>query len=105
MSVRWPNKDPDEILDYNIDWSRRLEGATISTVSWFIDDENRNTVPVVPVQIVNGIQMVGSTFTQRIATIYLSLGKNNVEYNVTCRVQDNQGRQFDRTARLRVKER
>jgi hypothetical protein len=38
MSFRWPNKDPDETLDYSVDWSRWLNGATISTVVWYVDN-------------------------------------------------------------------
>ena len=30
MAFKWPNKDPDEQLDYSIDWSRYLDTATIS---------------------------------------------------------------------------
>ena len=36
MSFRWPNKDPDEQLDYSVDWSRFLGSATISTVTWSV---------------------------------------------------------------------
>lgn len=33
----WPTKDPDEVLDYDIDWSARLaSGETISTSSWSV---------------------------------------------------------------------
>ena len=36
MSFPWPNKDPDEQLDYSVDWSRFLGSATISTVTWSV---------------------------------------------------------------------
>ena len=38
MSFRWPNKDPDEQLDYSIDWSRFLGSATISSVVWSVNN-------------------------------------------------------------------
>jgi hypothetical protein len=38
VAFRWPNKDPDEILDYSVDWSRYLGSATITNVSWFVDN-------------------------------------------------------------------
>ena len=38
MSFRWPNKDPDETLDYSVDWSRFLDTGTISSCSWFVDN-------------------------------------------------------------------
>ncbi len=31
MALSWPFKDPDEVLDYQIDWTARLAGDTIST--------------------------------------------------------------------------
>ena len=37
MSMKWPNKDPDEVLDYSIDWSRFLGTATIADYTWFVD--------------------------------------------------------------------
>lgn len=40
MSFRWPNKDPDETLDYSVDWSRWLNGATISSVVWYVDNSS-----------------------------------------------------------------
>jgi len=32
----WPNKDPGEILDYDLDWSQRLGSDTIVTSNWAI---------------------------------------------------------------------
>ena len=43
MSFRWPNKDPDEQLDYSVDWSRFLGSATISTVTWSVKSTAYNT--------------------------------------------------------------
>ena len=36
MSYRWPLKDPDETLDYSVDWSRFLGTATISSAVWYV---------------------------------------------------------------------
>ena len=43
MSFTWPNKDPDEQLDYSVDWSRFLDTATISGVEWFVKSNSYNT--------------------------------------------------------------
>ena len=58
MSFRWPNKDPDEQLDYSIDWSRFLGSATISSVVWSVNNasgvatyNNAVTMRVLPVPI------------------------------------------------------
>ncbi len=37
MALTWPNKDPAEVLDYQIDWSARLGTDTISTSTWTIN--------------------------------------------------------------------
>jgi hypothetical protein len=39
MAFKFPDKDPDEKLDYTVDWSRYLdpEGLTISSATWKIE--------------------------------------------------------------------
>tara|TARA_R110002124_G_scaffold144945_1_gene310099 strand:- start:16 stop:567 length:552 start_codon:yes stop_codon:yes gene_type:complete len=66
MSFRWPVKDPDEQLDYSVDWSRFLVGATISSVVWHVKSNTYSTKTVLaagedlttastgPTAIVNG---------------------------------------------------
>jgi len=34
MALKFPDKDPDERLDYTVDWSRYLDTLTISSVQW-----------------------------------------------------------------------
>ena len=46
MSFRWPSKDPDEQLDYSVDWSRWLGTATIPNVGsvvWSVKSSEYNT--------------------------------------------------------------
>ena len=42
MSFRWPSKDPDETLDYSVDWSRFLDTAKINSVIWFVKSNTYN---------------------------------------------------------------
>ena len=37
MSVSHFVKDPDEVLDYSIDWSTWLDSDTISSSSWTVE--------------------------------------------------------------------
>jgi len=39
MAFKFPDKDPDEKLDYTVDWSRYLErdNLTIQSVNWYIE--------------------------------------------------------------------
>jgi hypothetical protein len=104
MSFRWTNKDKDEVLDYSVDWSRWLGAATISTVSWFVDNESGVKTAFTNGTVVNGLQNVTATNTSTIATINLGLGINNVEYKIYCRITDSTGSIAERTVKLRIKE-
>jgi hypothetical protein len=106
MSYRWPNKDPDETLDYSIDWSRFLgAGVTIVSVQWFVDNASGVKTLIGNGQIINSIQNVSQTNTPTVATINIGSGINNVEYKFYCRITDSSGSQAERVVKLRVKER
>jgi len=104
MSFKWPNKDPDEQLDYSVDWSRFLNGATISSITWYVDNASGVKTTLAAGTTVNGIQNVAQTISNGVATINLGLGTNNTEYKFTCRMVDNTGNIAERVIRLRVKE-
>ena len=104
MSFRWPNKDPDEQLDYSVDWSRFLDGATISLITWYVDNASGVKTAIAGGETVNGIQNVAQTISDGVATINLGLGTNNTEYKFTCRMVDSSGNIAERVIRLRVKE-
>lgn len=104
MSYKWPDKDKDEILDYNIDWSRFLGSDTISGVSYFIDDADGLKTAVSAASVVNGLQMVQKTNTNTVSTIRLSLGTNNIRYKVSCQITTASGLQYERSVFVRVRE-
>jgi hypothetical protein len=104
VSFKWANKDPDEILDYSVDWSRFLGTATIGSVSWFVDNTSGVKTAINAGQTVNGIQNVSQTATNTVATINLGLGTLNKEYKFYCRMQDSTGSIAERVIKLRIKE-
>lgn len=104
MSFRWPNKDPDETLDYSVDWSRWLNGATISSVVWSVDNSSGVKTAITSGTTVNGIQNVSQTISGGVATINLGLGTANIEYKFYCTMSDSSGNVAERVIRLRVKE-
>ena len=104
MSFRWPSKDKDEVLDYSVDWSRWLAGATISGITWYVDDATGVKTALTAGQTVNGLQNVSQTISGGVATINLGLGTNNVEYKITCAMTDNTGNLAERVIRLKIKE-
>lgn len=104
MSFKWPSKDPDEILDYSVDWSRALGVATIVSSVWYVDDAAGVKTALVGGAVVNGIQNISQTVAGKVTTIYLGLGTNNVEYKFYCAITDSSGRAFERVVRLKIKE-
>lgn len=122
MSFRWPNKDPDEQLDYSVDWSRFLGSATISSFSWSVKSTLYDTKTVLgegeTLTVASGsattdsIQNVSHTKApvsggsgDKVVTINIGGGQNNVEYTFFCNIQDSTGSQAERSIKLRVKER
>jgi hypothetical protein len=85
--IAWPFKDPDEVLDYEIDWGARIGSDTISTVTW--------TVP-------GGITQTSSALSGAVTTIWLSGGTASTSYSIGCRIATTGGRTFDETATLPV---
>ena len=106
MSFRWPNKDPDETLDYSIDWSRFLgDSITITSVQWYVNNSAGVKTLLAPGETVNGVQNVSQTSTDTVSTINIGSGTNNTEYKFYCRITDSSGSQAERVVKLRIKER
>jgi len=115
MSFRWPTKDPDEQLDYSVDWSRFLDTATISTVQWYVKSSLYNTKTLLGSgqtlttassnATTDSIQNVSQTNTTTVATINIGGGQNNVEYTFFCRMTDNTGSIAERSVKLKLNER
>lgn len=105
MSYKWPNKDPDETLDYSVDWSRWLgSGVTISSVAWFVDNASGAKTSFTAGSTVNGLQNVSVTNTTTVATINLAVGTLNKEYKIYCRITDSSGSVVERVIKLNIKE-
>lgn len=85
---RWPNKDPDDVLDYGIDWTAEIaEGDSIATSEWLPDD---------------GLTAGETGISGTITTVWLSGGQDGRVYRVTNRVTTAAGRRMDRSAALFV---
>lgn len=89
--LKWPDKDPDELLDYELDWSARLDGDTIAESDW-----------VVPDGIVKD-PTKGDTSTATTATIWLSGGELGEQYELTNRIETAAGRIMDQSARIKIR--
>jgi hypothetical protein len=115
MSFRWPNKDPDERLDYSVDWERYLQGATVNEVAWYVSstlydtktriEEGETLTAASGNATTDSIQNVSETNTSTVTTINIGGGQNNVEYTFFCQMRDSTGSLSERSIKLRVKER
>jgi hypothetical protein len=89
----WPDKDPDEVLDYAIDWSPRLvqpNGMTdqIDTSTWILP---------------SGITQTSASISGQLAVVWLSGGSLGDTYTITNRIVTVGGRTMDQSVRLRIK--
>lgn len=100
MSYKWPNKDPQDTLDYTFDWSRLLGATTITNVVWEINDNVISS----PGQTVDSLTSVNTTSSPTSTTILLSGGTVNVTYNISCRITSSSGLVIERSARVSIKE-
>lgn len=79
-------KDPDENLDYSIDWSRLLgTGETITAALWTLQTG-----------IAGGGDQVAGSVTQK----FISGGTAGTTYMVSCRITTSMDRIFDRSFRI-----
>ncbi len=88
--LTWPAKDPDEVLDYQVDWSERLETSeTISTSNFTVATGT----------VVKDSQSVAGGLT----TVWLSGGTLGELCTILNRITTSQGRIYDETVRLRIR--
>lgn len=105
MSLKWPPKDKDEMLDYSIDWSRALEGGeTILSASWYIVDETGSKVAFMLGETIDGLKNQTQSNTATVATIYLNYGTDNKEYTVYCSITTTGARVKERAVKIRIRE-
>ena len=104
MSYKWPDKDPDETIDYSVDWSRFIPNDTLSASTWFVQDAAGAKEQVSNAEVVDGLQFVQSTISGKTATARFALGTNNKQYKVTCQITTGDGLVFERSIFLKIKE-
>ena len=88
MSFNWPAKDPNEILDYSINWVQPLATDTILTSTWTISDPS--------------LVQTTATNTSTLVTIWLSGGTLNQTYAVKNTIVTAGGRTFDQTVNIKI---
>lgn len=106
MSMKWPNKDPNEILDFGIDWSRFLRpGEVITSSTWFIVSDSNEVLSFSPGTTYDTLVNVLSGSDTSVTTITIAGGTNNKQYKLKCRVTLSTDLVADRSILLPIKER
>lgn len=91
MGIKTFLKDPDAVLDYEMDWSDWLvDTDTIVTSTWTAD---------------TGITIDSNTNSTTSATVWLSGGAAGSSYTVTNSIVTDDGRADDRSITIRCSER
>lgn len=96
MAKTWPSKDPNEVLDYVIDWNSSDE----PNPGWAVNDTIATSSWTVPVGITKDSDSHGNTTT----TIWLSGGTLGETYTLVNRITTVGGRTLDQTVRIKIKE-
>ena len=90
MAITFPFKDPDEVLDYVLDWTARLGLDTISSSTW--------TTPTPA-----SITLATATLTSFTTTVWLSGGTLGSAYQFTNRIETLGGRTMDQSVKIKIK--
>ena len=96
MSLRWPPKDPDETLDYTLSWAKELPRLNdeVFESSWRVEGVDATLL----------IETDGIHVGQDKTYVWLSGGTAGTTYAVINTIQTSQGRTYERTVNLQVKE-
>ena len=87
--LSWPIKDPDEVLDYSINWTARLpDDDKILTSTW--------TIPT-------GLTLNAQTIDGFITTVWMSVGVSGVTYKILNTITTQAGRTLQEAVQLVVR--
>lgn len=87
LKLTWPNKDPSDVLDYQIDWSAALGTDTIASSTW----------------TATGYTINSNSFTPTTTTVWLAGGPAGVN-KITNRITTAGGRTIERSVQQTVAE-
>ncbi len=97
MALKWSHKDPNEVLDYRLDW---LGTAADPGPMYDSDDIISNSLWVVP----DGVASESEDFDDGSTTIWLSGGTAGETYVLLNRITTADGRVFDQSVKLPMKD-
>lgn len=87
-ALRWPSKDPAELLDYAIDWTERLAGDAIA----------HSTFKLPPCIVAKS-----SSHSEAVATVWLACGVKGRSCLIVNQVTTKAGRQLRQAVKIKIK--
>ena len=84
-ALAWPAKDPDEVLDYQLDWSARIADDKIVSSEWIVPD---------------GLTKRIDRFSDTVTTVWLAGGDDDTTYHIVNRITTDVGRIMDQSVKL-----
>ncbi len=104
-SYTFPDKDPDDTLDYTVDWERWLNGAdTISSVVWSLSSKSGDAKADFPTGTLYGLENSSESNTNEVCTINLAQGTAGKTYLLHCQITTVGALIAERTVQLKVRE-
>jgi hypothetical protein len=90
MALRWPDKDPQAIKDYALDWTAALQdGETIDVSTWTPSG--------------SGLVAFDDSIDEGICIVWLSGGTEGTTYGVVNRITTSRGMVDERTVNIKIK--
>lgn len=96
---KWPDHDPDAVLDYGRLWSAWLNGDTIATSDWIINADADDLSPVTE---------LAKSHSATTTTLWLQGGTPGKKYTIVNHITTNSSpipRENDRSISIKCKER
>jgi len=113
MSLVWPNKDPDELLDYSVDWTAVTENMTITNVVWSVRTTNYPTETILEAgrdltfasngAETDSIQNISQALSGKSAIIYIAGGEDKRDYTFICTITTDLNSVLQRAVILRCR--
>lgn len=96
MFEKWPDKDPDAVKDYSMNWATRLlVGETIVESNWYCDD---------PALIIGTAGQFVPIIDEALCTCWLSGGVVGTTYTVRNHIRTVRGMEDDLSATIRIRQ-
>ena len=91
MALVFPAKDPQEVLDYTIDWSARIDDNDVIETSTFTLVSG------------SGLTLGSQSNDDTSTTVWLSAGTLGTTYEILNHIITEDGREMEQTVKIKIK--